>query len=151
MKNIWNYLAGFAILLFILFTGGCGKENDFYFVGRQPVELRYPNDTVITLDYTDPEKVTVFSWESKRPYIEFNLKFGLNKDFSGNVVEKVCGLASSYPMPAIKMDSLLTTLEVPAGNRVNLYWTVVVKDPNSAWCDETRVIDITRFDIPDSE
>ena len=82
MRNVVKYImqAGLVVCLMLFFLVGCDKENDFYEVGRQPVFLTSPeNEAIWTLNYQKPDSMYLFSWESKRQFIYFNLVmiFGL--------------------------------------------------------------------------
>jgi uncharacterized protein (TIGR02145 family) len=151
-RKILTNFAGLTLLLLALFTACDNRENDFYFVGPQPVNLMSPkNDSVTTLDYTNPEKIITFKWQSKRPYMDVSIKFSLDSEFpvAGTEVRSP-GVAINYSIAAVRLDSILAALNVPVGGAVPLYWTIEVKNPEFGWCDEVRSMSITRFDIPDN-
>ncbi|MDE6623473.1 MAG: SusE domain-containing protein [Alistipes sp.] len=141
------------IALTILFAapfwiGGCNKENDFHEVGRQPVTLTRPEiDTVILLDYEQPDSLFTFAWSSRRHFIDYKLRFGLDEHFTTSC-ERNPGVGTSWRMTTMQLDSLLSSMNVAIGATVPLYWTVEVVDPEVGWCDEIRRLTVTRCDLP---
>lgn len=144
IKNIG--LAAIGILIMLV---SCNNENDFYEVGRQPVSLKYPvKDTTWVLNYQKPDSLYRFMWESKRNYIEYNLVFSLSEDLSEKRVEVPVGIKRESYMTTMKVDSVLSSMDIGIGERKQIYWSVMVVDPENGWCDEVRKLDITRCNLP---
>lgn len=144
MNNIIRNTALAALFAAPLWIGGCNKENDFYEVGRQPVTLTRPAiDTVIVLDHEHPDSLYTFAWHSRRHFIDYKLRFGLDERFTTSC-EQNPGVSDSWRMSTLQLDSVLSSMNVAVGATVKLYWTVEVVDPEVGWCDEVRRLTVTR-------
>lgn len=151
MRNIVKHLiqAGLAACMLLVFLVGCDKENDFYEVGRQPVFLTSPeNEEVWTLDYQKPDTMYLFSWESRRQFIYFNLIIGLDSEFAGKKVEVSAGIKRDFPLSTMKVDSILSSMDIGIGKTTDVYWTVDVIDPETGWCDGVHKLTVTRCALP---
>lgn len=148
MKKMIKHLGIVAgLMLAVLF--GCDNDNDFYEVGRQQVFLTYPQqDTLWVLDYQKPDTLYRFAWESKRQYIYFDLVFGLDAEFSGKTAVVPTGIKRENFYTTIKLDSILSSMDIGIGEKRDIYWTVKVLDEEAGWCDDIRKISITRCDLP---
>lgn len=147
MKKILNTVLILAAALLTL--EGCDNENDFYEVGRQEVFLKSPtSDTVWILNEQKPDSLYSFSWESKRPYMQYNLVFSPSADMSTLRVEVPTGIKTTFYIPTQQMDEILSSMEVGPGERRTIYWSVDVIDPEAGWCDDKRALTITRFANP---
>ena len=147
MRHIITFFSSVLILLTIL-LGGCNTENDFYEVGRQPVQIVYPlNDTIWKLNYQKPDSLYRFSWKCKRNYIDYNLQFSLHSDMS-QPVSVPTGIKRDYYLTTMQMDSVLSSLNIEIGASTILYWSVEVVKEEDGWCDETRKLNITRCNLP---
>lgn len=136
-----------AMLLFII--AACDTENEYYEVGKQPVHLVYPtNDTCWVLNYQKPDTLYNFAWESKRYYINSNLLFSLERDFSTIKVQKWVGVQRDYKLTTMQIDSIMSGMGVGIGETADLYWTIEVLDTEAGWCDEIRKITLTRCELP---
>ena len=83
MNKIIRNTALAALFVVPLWIGGCNKDNDFYEVGRQPVTLTRPAiDTVIVLNHEHPDSLYTFAWSSRRHFIDYKLRFGLDEQFT---------------------------------------------------------------------
>lgn len=148
MNNIIRNTALAALFAAPLWIGGCNKENDFYEVGRQPVTLTRPAiDTVIVLDHEHPDSLYTFAWHSRRHFIDYKLRFGLDEQFTTSC-EQNPGVSDSWRMSTLQLDSVLSSMNVAVGATVKLYWTVEVVDPEVGWCDEVRRLTVTRCELP---
>lgn len=148
MNNIIRNTALAALFAAPLWIGGCNKENDFYEVGRQPVTLTRPAiDTVIVLDHEHPDSLYTFAWHSRRHFIDYKLRFGLDERFTTSC-EQNPGVSDSWRMSTLQLDSVLSSMNVAVGATVKLYWTVEVVDPEVGWCDEVRRLTVTRCELP---
>lgn len=148
MYRLIRNIAIAALFISALWTSSCNKENDFYEVGRQPVSLTRPQaDTVIILDYEQPDSLFTFAWSSRRHFINYKLHFGLDETFT-TACEQDPGVSESWKLTTMQLDSVLSSMKVGIGETVRLYWTVTVVDPTVGWCDEVRQLTITRCDLP---
>lgn len=148
MNKIIRNTALAALFVVPLWIGGCNKDNDFYEVGRQPVTLTRPAiDTVIVLNHEHPDSLYTFAWSSRRHFIDYKLRFGLDDKFTTSC-EKDPGVSDSWRLSTLQLDSVLSSMNVAIGATVKLYWTVEVVDPEVGWCDEVRRLTITRCDLP---
>ena len=148
MNNIIRNTALAALFAAPLWIGSCNKENDFYEVGRQPVTLTRPAiDTVIVLDHEHPDSLYTFAWHSRRHFIDYKLRFGLDERFTTSC-EQNPGVSDSWRMSTLQLDSVLSSMNVAVGATVKLYWTVEVVDPEVGWCDEVRRLTVTRCELP---
>ena len=151
MRNVVKYImqAGLVVCLMLFFLVGCDKENDFYEVGRQPVFLTSPeNGAIWTLNYQKPDSMYLFSWESKRQFIYFNLVIGLDNEFAGKKVEVSTGIKRDFYLSTMKVDSILSSMDIGIGETTNVYWTVNVVDPETGWCEGVHKLTITRCNLP---
>lgn len=151
MRNVVKYImqAGLVVCLMLFFLVGCDKENDFYEVGRQPVFLTSPeNEAIWTLNYQKPDSMYLFSWESKRQFIYFNLVIGLDNEFAGKKVEVSTGIKRDFYLSTMKVDSILSSMDIGIGETTNVYWTVNVVDPETGWCEGVHKLTITRCNLP---
>lgn len=148
MYRLIRNIAIAALFISALWASSCNKENDFYEVGRQPVFLTRPQaDTVIILDYEQPDSLFTFAWSSRRHFINYKLHFGLDEAFTTSC-EQDPGVSESWKLTTMQLDSVLSSMKVGIGETVRLYWTVTVVDPTVGWCDEVRQLTITRCDLP---
>ncbi len=148
MKPIFKVIL-LAIILLSMLLIGCNTENEFYEVGRQPVEIRYPqNDTIWTLNYQKPDSLYRFFWKCKRNYIDYQLIFSLEPTLEGKRIEVPTGIKRDYYLTTMQMDSILSGMNIEIGASTVLYWSVDVVDPETAWCDEIRKLNITRCNLP---
>lgn len=148
MKSIFKAIVSVMVLLPALFTG-CNTENEFYEVGRQPVEIRYPqNDTIWSLDYQKPDSLYRFSWNCKRNYIDYQIIFSLDPALEEKRIEVPTGIKRDYYLTTMQMDSILSAMNIEIGASTVLYWSVDVVDPETAWCDDVRKMNITRCNLP---
>lgn len=137
------------VMLLPLFS--CNLENDFYEVGRQQVFLQKPvMDEEFILDYEHPDSVIVFSWYSKRHYINYTLLFETEDTFEDAVVIDP-GIAEDWKMSFVQLDSLLADLGVPKSANADLYWKVDVVDPETGWCEDVFRVKLKRFDLPEDK
>lgn len=148
MKPIFKAILLAITLLPILWTG-CNTENEFYEVGRQPVEIRYPeNDTIWTLNYQKPDSLYRFSWKCKRNYIDYQIIFSTDPTLKEKRIEVPTGIKRDYYLTTMQMDSILSAMNIEIGASTMLYWSVDVVKPETAWCDEIRKLNITRCNLP---
>lgn len=148
MNKIIRNIALAALFIVPLWTGGCNKDNDFYEVGRQPVTLTRPQtDTVIVLNHEHADSLYTFAWSSRRHFIDYKLRFGLDEQFTTSC-ERNPGVSDSWRLSTMQLDSVLSSMNVAVGATVKLYWTVEVVDPEVGWCDEVRRLTITRCELP---
>lgn len=148
MNKIIRNIALAALFIVPLWTGGCNKDNDFYEVGRQPVMLTRPQtDTVIVLNHEHADSLYTFAWSSRRHFIDYKLRFGLDEQFTTSC-ERNPGVSDSWRLSTMQLDSVLSSMNVAVGATVKLYWTVEVVDPEVGWCDEVRRLTITRCELP---
>lgn len=148
MNKIIRNTALAALFVVPLWIGGCNKDNDFYEVGRQPVTLTRPAiDTVIVLNHEHPDSLYTFAWSSRRHFIDYKLRFGLDEQFTTSC-EQNPGVSDSWRLSTMQLDSVLSSMNVAIGATVKLYWTVEVVDPEVGWCDEVRRLTVTRCELP---
>lgn len=148
MNKIIRNIALTAWFVVPLWIGGCDKTNDFYEVGRQPVVLTRPAiDTVIVLNHEHPDSSYTFAWSSRRHFIDYKLRFGLDEQFTISC-EQNPGVSDSWRMSTLQLDSVLSSMNVAIGATVKLYWTVDVVDPEVGWCDQVRRLTVTRCELP---
>ena len=148
MNKIIRNIALAALFIVPLWTGGCNKDNDFYEVGRQPVTLTRPQtDTVIVLNHEHADSLYTFAWSSRRHFIDYKLRFGLDEQFTTSC-ERNPGVSDLWRLSTMQLDSVLSSMNVAVGATVKLYWTVEVVDPEVGWCDEVRRLTITRCELP---
>ena len=148
MNKIIRNTALAALFVVPLWIGGCNKDNDFYEVGRQPVMLTRPQtDTVIVLNHEHADSLYTFAWSSRRHFIDYKLRFGLDEQFTTSC-ERNPGVSDSWRLSTMQLDSALSSMNVAVGATVKLYWTVEVVDPEVGWCDEVRRLTITRCELP---
>lgn len=147
MRNIILFLS-LTLALLTVFLGGCVKENDFYQVGRQPVELLHPmNDTIWALNYQSPDSLYTFSWQCKRDYIDFNLHFSLHPDMS-EPISVPAGIQKARSLTTMQVDSILSAFNIGIGQSAVLYWTIDVTKEEDGWCEQINKLNITRCDLP---
>ncbi len=148
MNKIIRNIALAALFVGPVWIGGCDKDNDFYEVGRQPVTLTRPAiDTVIVLNHEHPDSLYTFAWSSRRHFIDYKLRFGLDDKFTTSC-EQNPGVSDSWRLSTLQLDSVLSSMNVAIGATVKLYWTVEVVDPEVGWCDEVRRLTVTRCELP---
>lgn len=149
MNKIIRNTALAALFVVPLWIGGCNKDNDFYEVGRQPVTLTRPAiDTVIVLNHEHPDSLYTFAWSSRRHFIDYKLRFGLDEQFTTSC-EQNPGVSDSWRLSTMQLDSVLSSMNVAIGATVKLYWTVEVVDPEVGWCDEVPAADRHALRTPD--
>ena len=118
MNKIIQNIALAALFIVPLWTGGCNKDNDFYEVGRQPVMLTRPQtDTVIVLNHEHADSLYTFAWSSRRHFIDYKLRFGLDEQFTTSC-ERNPGVSDSWRLSTMQLDSVLSSMNVAVGATV---------------------------------
>jgi uncharacterized protein (TIGR02145 family) len=138
-----------AIAGYLAICWGCDTKNDFHEVGRQPVHLVAPRaDTTWVLDYQAPDSLFRFQWESTRYFIDFKLIVALDDTLSEQRVEIPTGIKRDVYFTTMQVDSILSAMNIGIAESADVYWSVLVVDPDVGWCNEVRKINITRCDLP---
>lgn len=95
------------------------------------------NETPLTLDPTDSEANTSFSWIPFEGTTNYVLKLSLSQDFSSPLYEKEVN-GSSYDVSSYEFNEMIK--QIP-GATVKVYWTVEPKDPKQV-VGETRYLSV---------